>query len=107
MNYVPSKNPDLLDHVMTALLPSLQPAEYQSVVESIGNKFHSSTILDQKFASQSQRSTPRFLHIIATHDKTHGVLFKADLKGDVGVLQWKLVTNHFGDVMWDSPSSVA
>ena len=104
VNYAPSKNPDLLDQVMTALLPLLGPAEYKPVVEAIHEKLRSSTKLDQKIASQSQRSTPRLLRIIATRDKTRGVSFKADSKGDVGVLRSELVTDRFGDVIWDSPA---
>jgi hypothetical protein len=92
---------------MTALLPVLGSAECKPVVEGIRNKLRSSTKLDQKFAPQPQRSTPRFLRIIATRDKTRGISFKAGSKGDVGVLRWELVTDRFGDVMWDSPLSVA
>jgi len=99
--YAPSKHPDLVDDVMAALVPKVGSAEYEPLVEGIRKKLCSSTKTDQKFVSQSQRSTPRYLRIIATRDAKRAASFKADSKGDVGVLRWECVDQLFEDVMWD------
>jgi len=104
--YAPSKHPDLVNDVMAALVPKVGLAEYKPLIEGICKKLRSSPKKDHKFASQSQRSTPRYLRIIATRDKKWAELFKADSKGDVGVLRWEHVDQRFGDIMWDSAPCV-
>lgn len=98
MKYAPSKHPDLVNDVMAALIPTVGLAEYKPLIADI----RSATKTDDQFASQLQRSTPRYLRIIATRDKKRAESFKADSKGDVGVLRWERVDQLFGDVMWDS-----
>lgn len=106
MIYAPSKYPNLVDDVLGALVPNIGSAEYKPLVDDIRKKLRSSTNTDNKFVSQSQRSTPRYLRIIATCDDKWIKLFKADSKGEVGVLRWQCVKQNFGDVMWDSAPTV-
>ncbi len=107
VRYASSKYPDLLNDVVNALDPKLGSAEYKPSVDSLCKKLCSSTRTDQKFESQPQRQTPRYLRILATPDVQKGGMFKADPKGDVGVLRWEYVKQLFKNVMWDSSPSVA
>ena len=102
MIYAPSEYPNLVDDVLGALVPKVGSAEYKPLVDGIRKKLCSSTNTDNKFVSQSQRSTPRYLRIIATRDAKRAASFKADSKGDLGVLRWECVDQLFEDVMWDS-----
>jgi hypothetical protein len=102
----PSKYPELLEDVMTALHSVLGPAEYKPLAEGARKKLRSSTIADQNFAIKPTRLTPSFLRVIATHDEKRIALFKAaDPNG--GVLKWGHVERLFGDAVWDSEPSVA
>jgi hypothetical protein len=88
---------------MAALIPKVGLAEYKPLIEGICTKLRSTT---KALASQLHRPTPRYLRIIATRDNKRVESFKADEKGDVGVLRWELIEQLFGDVMWDSAPCV-
>ncbi len=82
MVYTPSKHPNLVNDVVAALIPKVGLAEYKPLIEGIRQKLRSATTTDHQFASQLQRSTPRYLRIIATRDTKRAESFKADSKGD-------------------------
>jgi len=104
MIYAPSKHPGLVEDVITALIPKVGLADYKPSIEGIRRRLRSATKADQQ--STDQRSSPRFLRIIATRDEKRINMFKADSNGDVGVLRCERVEELFGDIMWDSAPSV-
>jgi hypothetical protein len=71
-------------------------AESKPLVDHYRQKLGSSEPVDQQFASQPLRKTPKYLRIIATADDPPERCFKAESKGDVGVLRWELVKPYFG-----------
>jgi hypothetical protein len=84
----------------------LGSVEYKPVVDEYRQKLRSSTALNQQFASQPTRQTPKYLRIIATKEAHQR--WKSECKGDVGVLRWELVEGYLGSaagiVMTGSPS---
>ena len=73
-------------------------ADYKPLVNDIHQKLTSFTRAAEKFESQPQRQTPRFLRVIATRgDQKRGRL-KADGNGDVQ--GWECVEQIFPDVVW-------
>lgn len=98
MQYAPSKYPGLADDIMTVLESMLGSAESKPLIDDYRQKLRSSTASSQKFASQPQRQTPRYLRIIATRDDNQKQRLKAEWKGDVGVMRWESVERYLGSV---------
>jgi len=107
VQYTPSAYPDLPNDIVD-VLSMLGPAEYNPVVDDFRKKLHSSTALNQRFASQPSQKTPKYLRIIATKEAHEQ--WKSECKGDVGVLRWELVQQYLGStadvVMTGTPSVV-
>ena len=68
--------------------------EYKPVVKEYRKKLRSTTDLNQRFASQPPRKTPKYLRIIATKEAHQR--WESECKGDVGVLRWELVEQYVG-----------
>ncbi|KAF8223481.1 hypothetical protein L208DRAFT_1316565, partial [Tricholoma matsutake] len=82
--YAPSVHPGLLYDITGVLESILGSAEYKPVFDEYQKKLHSSKALDQQFASQPPRKTPKHLRIIATKEAHQR--WTSECKGDVGVL---------------------
>jgi len=108
VQYAPSAYPDLANDIVDVLELMLGPAEYNPVVDDYRKKLRSSNALNQQFASQPSRKTPKYLRIIATREAHER--WKSECKGDVGVLRWELVEQYLGStadvVMTGAPSVV-
>ena len=110
MRYAPVEYPGLLDNIMETLESELGSVEYKPIVDEYREKFRSSTVLNERFASQPSQEMPKYLRIIATkgaHERWESVC-----EGDVGVLRWELVENYLwstadSDVVMSGPSNVA
>jgi len=108
VQYAPSAYPDLPNDIVDILDSMLGPAEYNPVVDDFRKKLCSSTALNQQFASQPSRKTPKYLHIIATREAHEQ--WNLECKGDVEVLRWELVEQYLSStadvVMTGAPSVV-
>ena len=107
MQYAPSKYPDLLKDVKSALDVKLGPEEYRPSVSDQYPKTRSVIKRVEESASQPQRLTPKYLRIIATPNDHQRDRLKAERKGDAGVLRWECVDLYFPNVVWATPPSVA
>lgn len=106
--YAPAAYPGLLNDITDVLESILGSAEYKPVFDEYRKKLRSSTVLDQQFASQPPRKTPKYLRIIATQEAHQR--WASECKGDVVVLRWGLVEEYLGsmvDVVMTGSLSVA
>jgi hypothetical protein len=97
VQYAPSAYPGLSNDIMDVLGLMLGSAEYKPIVDEYRMKLRSSTALNQQFASQPLRKTPKYLRIIAT--KQAHQRWESECKGDVGVLRWELVEQYLGSTV--------
>jgi hypothetical protein len=107
VQYAPSKYPDLLEDVLSALDAKLGPNEYEPSVSDQRPITRSITKKVENSASQPQRLTPRYLRVIATPNDHQKDRLEAEWKGDVGVLRSVCVERYFPNVVWTTPPSVA
>lgn len=84
---------------MDALCPKLGSADYKPEVNAIHQKLGGYSKAPEEW---SQRSTPRFLRIVATRDDQEKERLNAEKSGDVGFLRWECVEKMSPDVVWNT-----
>jgi len=98
VEYAPSTYPGLSNEIMDVLESMLGNAEYKPLIDEYRNKLRSSGALDGIFATKPLRKTPKYLRIVAAPDDKQEKRLKAEIKGDVGVLRWKVIEDFFGSM---------